>query len=168
MGAKIDGRRDGDHRAQGRRSIRAEFAGQLQHQVPTHGIAGQRDALESFALDEVAQHSSDIAGEPGVVEGGRKPLRAAAVAHVHANDISPSSPHLVGVADDVLRLRRAFEAMHQNHGWAIGTQRRRMPVALAEHMTCHLRVAGRRDFHQLRHRLRQSVGTRQKVAGDRL
>ena len=99
---------------------------------------------------------------------GESRLRVAAVAHVHANDVGPGAPHLVGVADHILRLRRTLQAMHQDHRRALCPHPRRMPVALAQHAACDLRFAGGRHLHQLRHRRRQSVCTRQEDACDRL
>ena len=99
---EVDGRRHSNHRAQFARRVGAQFPGQLQHQVPAHGVAHQRDALEPLAFEEETHDGADIAREPGVVERRRKLLRTAAVAHVHANDAGARVPQLVGITHDVL------------------------------------------------------------------
>ena len=46
---------------------------------------------------------------------------AAAVAHVHADDVAAGTPELVGVADDVLRVGGTFEAVDDDDCGAIGS-----------------------------------------------
>ena len=59
------------------------------------------------------------------------------------------APHLVGVADDVLRLRRAFEAVQHDDGEALGAHRLGLPVAVAEDLARDLIVGGGGDFDEL-------------------
>ena len=84
----------------------AEVAGEFEDEIAAHGVADERDGLEAVLSDEeVAHDGEDVAGEAGVIEGGGEVLGAAAVAHVHADDVAAGAPELVGVADDVLRVR---------------------------------------------------------------
>ena len=116
----------------------AQFAGEFEDEVSSHGIADQRDRLQPVPRDEVVHHGEHVAGEAGVVERRRKGLGAAAVAHVHADDVAARAPQLVGVADDVLRVRRTFETVHDDGGWPRCADLLRLPVALAENLACDL------------------------------
>ena len=82
-----------------------QFPGELQHEVAAHGVADQSDGLQRMSGDEVMHHVIDIGGHAGVIERGGEALRAAAVAHVHANDIAAGMPKLICIPDDVLRAR---------------------------------------------------------------
>ena len=154
------------------RSVLAEVTREFEHEVPAHRIADQRDAFETFTLEKVAHDGAHIAGEAGVIERRRKSrhliVAAAAVAHVHANDVGARTPELVRVANHVLRVRRAFQAMHHDRRWPLGAHLRRLPVALAQDLRRDLSVARGRDFDKHRHRRRQIVCTRQEVAEDGL
>ena len=68
----------------------------------------------------MAHDGVDIQGEAGVIEGGGEVLGVAAVAHVHADDVCTGTPELVGVADDVLGVGGAFEAVDDDGGGAGG------------------------------------------------
>ena len=60
-------------------------------------------------VEEEVHDAIDVVGEAGVVERRRERVsRAAAVAHVHADDVAAGAPELVGVADDVLRVARSL------------------------------------------------------------
>jgi hypothetical protein len=76
----------------------------------------------------------DVSRQAGVVERGRERFGAAAVAHVHAHDVAAGAPHLVGVADDVLRLRRALEPVQKDDVSRWIADRFGLPVAVAEHL----------------------------------
>ena len=86
--AEIDGWRDADDSLQLRRSGRPEFARELEDEIAAHGIADQRNGFEAVKRDEVTHDRADIGGETGVVESRCEGLRAAAVPHVHADDIA--------------------------------------------------------------------------------
>src|SRR5258707_515699 len=146
----------------------AEFAGQLEYQVPPHRIADQRHRSQAVPLDEKVHHHQHVVREARMVESGRKRLRAAAVPHIHADNVAARAPQLVRVADDILRLRRAFEPMHDDRGGPRCTNLLRLPVAVAEDLARNL-VCGRgRHLDQLCFRRRKAVDPRQIVAGDGL
>ena len=147
---------------------RAQFAGQLQDKVSAHRVADQRHRLQAVLRDEEVHHREHVVGEPGVVERRRKRLGAAAVAHVHADDVAARAPQLVRVADDILRVRRAFEPMHDDGRGPRRANLLRLPVAMAENLARDLVRGRRRDLDQLRFGCRQAVDARQIVAGDGL
>ena len=103
-GAEVERRRDADDGVELCEGVVVEFAGELEDEVAAHGVADERDGLKAVEADEEAHDGEDVAGEAGVVEGGGEVLGAAAVAHVHADDVGAGEPELVGVADDVLRV----------------------------------------------------------------
>jgi len=114
-GADVDDRRDADDAGELGWGGIAEFAGKLEDKVAAHGVADERDALEVFALEEELHDTLDVLREARVVERRRElcgfVLVAPAIPHVHADDVEACGPEFVGVADDVLRLRGAFEAV---------------------------------------------------------
>ena len=63
--------------------------------------------------------------------------------------LKPARPELVGVADDVLRLRGAFEAVEEEDGGALGAHSGGLPVALAENLAGDLRSARGTDLDKL-------------------
>ena len=63
--------------------------------------------------------------------------------------LQPGAPEFVGVADDVLRVRRAFEPVHDDGCGPRGADLRRLPVAVAENLARDLVSRGRRDLDQL-------------------
>lgn len=103
-----------------------------------------------------------------MVERRRKRFGAGAVAHIHADDIAAGLPELVGVADDVLRVGRAFEAMHDDGCGAGGANRFRLPMAVAEDLARDLMLGGWGDFDELRFGWREAVCTWKIVAEDGL
>jgi hypothetical protein len=107
-GRQIDGRADRGHGAQRRPA--APLPGQLQHQVAAHGVAHQRHPLQAEALRIVAHHRAHVAGKPGVVERGRQRIRAAAVAHVHADHVAAGIPGARGNALNVARVPTSPQA----------------------------------------------------------
>ena len=129
-GGQIDGRAD---RGDGdKRRPRAPFAGELEHQIAAHGVADQSHALEAEALGEVLHHGAHIGGAAGVIERGRERIGAAAVAHVHADDVHAGGPGARGDAPHVAGIGRALEAVHQNRREPRGAHRLRLPMAMAE------------------------------------
>ncbi len=146
----------------------AELAGELEHEIAAHRVADERDAAQAEAGGERAHDRGDIAREAGVVERGREGFGAAAVAHVHADDVEAGAPHLVGVADDVLRLRRAFEAVEDDDGEARGADLLGLPVAVAEDLAGDLVARGGGDFDELGGEGRQVVAAAEIVAEDGL
>jgi hypothetical protein len=122
-GLEIDRGRDADDATQLRRCVGAEVAGEFEHQVSAHRVANERDGLQLLRSQEEVQHAVDVPGQAGVVERRREALGAAAVAHVHADHVATGAPQLVGVADDVLRARRAFETVENDDRGSVGTLR---------------------------------------------
>jgi hypothetical protein len=103
-----------------------------------------------------------------VVEGGAEALGAAAVSHVHADDVAAGVPELGGVADDVLGVRGAFEAVEDEDGEARGPDFDGLPMTFAEDLAGDLATVGRVDFDELGDGLREGVGARKEVANDGL
>jgi hypothetical protein len=100
-----------------------------------------------------------------VVERGGELLGVAAVAHVHADDVGAGLPELVGVADDVLGLRGAFEPVDDDGGGAGGADLERLPVAVAEDLAVDLVLGGGGDFDEDGFGRREAVFAGQIVAG---
>jgi len=67
-----------------------------------------------------------------VIERGREGIAAAAVAHIHADDVHARGEGAHGDAPDVAGIGRALEAVHQHGGEPRGALRLRLPVAMAE------------------------------------
>ena len=82
--------------------------------------------------------------------------------------LQPARPELVGVADDVLRVRRAFEAVDDERGGALGAHRGGLPVALAEDLGGDLRAARGGNLDKLGDGRGQMILAREEVAGDGL
>ena len=164
-GCQIDCRGDADDGMKLWRCGGTEVAGELENEVAAHGVADEGYGLEVLGGDEVAEDMIDVGGEAGVVEGGGEARHvaaglaasvaaavaaAAAVAHVHADDVAAGEPELVGVADDVLGLGGAFEAVEDDRGGAGGTVREGLPITLAEDLGGDLRAVRGRDLDELR------------------
>ncbi len=124
--------------------------------------------MQLVAIGEEAEDGEHVAGEAGVVEGWGEVLGAAAVAHVHADDVAAGEPELVGVADDVLRVGGAFETVDDDGGRAGGAARDELPVAVAEDLAGHLIVGRGGDFDQLGFGWREVVFAGEIVAEDGL
>jgi len=88
-----------------------------------------------LGFEEEAHDVIDVGGHAGVIEGwgeaGHLVVFAAAVAHIHADDVAAGAPELVGVADDVLRVGGAFEAVDDDDGGVVGPLGQGLPVTLA-------------------------------------
>jgi len=118
--------------------------------------------------DEEVHYDEHIVGEAGVVKRRRKRLGAAAVAHIHADDVATSTPELVRIADHVLRVRRAFQSVHDDGGRSRRANLDRLPMTLAEHLACDLACSRGRDLDKLWLGWWQTIRTRQIVAGNSL
>ena len=132
-GGEINGRAHGGNG--GKRRQRAPLAGELEHEIATHGVSDQRNALEAEARGEVAHHGAHVSRAAGVIERGRERITAAAVAHVHADDVHARGESAHGDAPDVTGIGRALEAVHQHRGEPRSALRFRLPVAVTEDAT---------------------------------
>ena len=156
--SKIHRGRDANDGVELLRHSVAKFASKFEHEVSAHRVADQRDGLEAVLLDEEAHHHQHVTRQSRVIERRTQRFGAAAVAHVHADDVASALPQLVGVSNDVLRVRRAFEAMHDDRRGPRCTHLFRLPMAFAAHLACDLAIGRRRDLDELRLRGRQIVG----------
>ncbi len=150
---------DGDE-LRGRGAIATEFARELEDEIAAHRKAAERDVRQAVLLDERAHHRAHVARHPAVVERGAEPFGAAAVAHVHADDVHPRGPGFVRRPNDVLRFARAFESVDEDD--REGLLALRLPVAAAQHFDVRL------DAEQARLGCGQQVAARQQPARDRL
>ena len=132
-GCEICGWADADGREQPFRSRSAEFAGQLEHQIAAHGVSNHGYAAQAVGRCKMVQDRAHIRGQAGVVERWGPVFCAAAVAHVHANDVAAGSPGECRDSADVLRIGGAFEAVDEQDGQAVWTKVFRLPVAMAKH-----------------------------------
>src|ERR1700761_2737102 len=82
---------------------------------------------------QLARYLPNIAGQTGVIERRRPQLGAAAVAHVHANDIASGCPCERRDSAHISGIGRSFETMEKQDGQPFGAYRLRLPVAMAEH-----------------------------------
>ena len=161
-GGEIDGRADrGDGH---KRRPRAPLAGELEHQIAAHGVADERHALEAEALGEVAHHGAHVGRAAGVIERGRERFGAAAVAHVHADDVHAGGQGARGDALDVAGIGRALETVHQHRGEPRGALRLRLPMAMAENAA----GVGGIDFDGFGDGRQAKRGPGKKVADDGL
>ena len=130
-GRQIDGRA---HRGHGtERRIAAPFTGQLQHQVAAHRVARQRHSLQSKSMRIVAHHGAHVAGKSRMIKRGRQRIRAAAVAHVHADHVAAGRPGAGRNALNVAGVRRTLEPVDQHQRQPLGAPRIRLPMAVAQH-----------------------------------
>ena len=144
-GGEIDDRTDRGHCNE--RWTRAPLAGQFEHHVAAHGVANQRHALEAETLGEVANHRAHICGAAGVKERRRKRIGAAAVAHVHADDVHSRVPGSLRDALNVARVGGTIQPMHEHGREPRGPHRFRLPMAVAEDAASIRWV----DFHGFLH-----------------
>ncbi len=147
----------------------AQLARQLQDQIAAHGIADERDGAKAMTVDEEAQDGEDVAGQTGVVEGGGERLGAAAVAHVHANDVAAGSARVCwscrGRTASLDEPSRPWTMM------AVGRVARTvfgLPVAVAADLACDLSVSSRRYLDERGLSGRETVDARQEVSRDGL
>ena len=91
-------------------------------------------------------------------------IRAAAVAHIHADDIAAGIPGARGDALNVARVRRALKPVNQHHGQPAGAHRLRLPVAMAEHAA----AIGRVHLDRLRDSRQAEGGPGKKIPDNRL
>ena len=143
---------------------RAPLAGELENEIAAHGVADQRHALQAEALGEMAHHRAHVGGAAGVIERRSERLGAAAVAHVHADNVHAGSPGARGDAPHVARIGRAFEAVHEHRREPGGAHRFRLPMAMAEDAA----AIGGIDFDGFGDGGQMKRGTREKVANDGL
>lgn len=167
-GAEVSGGRDSDDGLELWRGLAAELAGELEDEVSAHGVADEGDGLQVVEGGEVIQYGEDVVGEAGVIEGGGEVFGSAAVAHVHADGVGSGEPELVGVADDVLGVGGAFEAVKQDGGGPFGADLQGLPVAVAEDLAADLVVGRGGDLDQDGLWRRELVLARKVVAEDGL
>src|ERR1700727_1244283 len=86
---------DSDYAAKLRWCVAIKLSRQLKDEVAAHRVAEQGNGLEAIQVDEMAHHDKDITRETRVVEGRGKGFGAAAVAHIHADDVAATLPELV-------------------------------------------------------------------------
>ena len=86
-GSQVDSRTNRGNPNQ--RRIASPLPGQLEHQVPSHGIADQGYALQAETRRIMPHYRAHIAREAGVVERGSQRVGTAAVAHVHPHHVHP-------------------------------------------------------------------------------
>jgi len=144
-GGEIDDRTDRGHCNE--RWTRAPLAGQFEHHVAAHGVANQRHALEAETLGEVANHRAHIGGAAGVKERRRKRIGAAAIAHVHADDVHARVPGSLRDATNVARVGGTVEPVYKDGRQPRGPHRFRLPMAVAEDAASIRWV----DFHGFLH-----------------
>ena len=131
-GGEIDRRADSGDGGKRPAAAGAPLAGELEHEIAAHGVADQRHALEAEARGEVAHHGAHVSRAAGVIERGREGIAAAAVAHIHADDVHARGEGARGNALHVPGIGRALEAVHQHRSEPRSALRLRLPVAVAE------------------------------------
>ena len=128
--------------------------------------------MQALGGEEESQHVIDVRRQAGVIERGRKGCHllvvAAAVAHVHADDVASGAPQLVGVAQDVLGMRGTLKPMEQDRRWLRRAYCGRLPVALAEDLAGDLASVRWRHLYELVYRRREMMAARKGVAEDGL
>ena len=140
-GREINGRA---HRGdRGKRWQRAPLAGELEHEISAHGIADQRNAREAEARREVAHHGTHVGRATRVIERRREGIAAAAVAHIHADNVHARGESARGYALHVAGIGRALEAVHQHRSEPRSAFSIGQPVAVAEDAA----TIGGIDFH---------------------
>ena len=159
---EIDGRANGGDG--GKRRQRAPLTGELEHEIAAHGVADQRHAFKTEARGEVADHRAHVGRAAGVIQRGRERIGAAAVAHVHADDVHARGESAHGDAPHVAGIGRAFEAVHQHRGETRSALRFRLPMAMAENAA----GVGGIDFDGFSDSGQAKRGTGKKVADDGL
>ena len=112
-----------------------------------------------------------------MIKGRREVVGAAAVAHVHADNVAPCGPGAGTDAEDVAGVRRALEAVDQDQGETTGSDRLRLPMAVAEYaariggvdfdcFSCRGEAQGRAGIEVADDGLQMAAG--QAAAGDEL
>jgi hypothetical protein len=130
-GVEVDGGRDGGHALERGRRPGPVVAGEPQDHVAAHREPGEEDLRQPLAPGQLFEDdAADVLRHPAVVERGGEVLGAAAVAHVHADDVEAAAVSLLRRAEHVERVGRAFEPVQQEQG-----RRRpalRLPAAFEE------------------------------------
>lgn len=158
-GGEVD---DGADRGDGgEQGIAAPLAGELENKVAAHGIADKGDAVQAEAGSIVDQNRAHIARETGVIQSGRESLSAAAVAHVHADDVAACGKGTDSYGANVTRVRRTLQTVNQDDGETRGADRFGLPVA----MTQYTAAVGRIHLDRVGNG-RQAKGGTGKVVGN--
>src|SRR5947209_19111847 len=99
-----------------------------------------------------------------MVKRRTKPLCTAAVTHIHADDVTSALPKLIGVANDILRVRGAFETVHDDGRRSRRTDIRRLPMTIASHLARDLVLSRWRYLYELNFRRRKRIHACKEVA----
>jgi Na+/H+-dicarboxylate symporter len=117
--------------------IIAVFAGKLEGEVATEGVARNGDLSNTIDLRQFFDHMPGICGQSRVKEARRQVFRVAAIALIEPDDVQAMSKGLGGQAAYVMGLAGSVEAVQ-------GDERRTVPpFALPMTMREHARI--RRD-----------------------
>src|SRR5438445_11905386 len=100
-----------------------------------------------------------------MIERRRKPLRAAAVAHVHADHVHAALPGFAAGADHVFRFAGTFEPMHDDDGervllFLVFSVSGGLPMAVAQDLRAFLRM----NLEDALFCLRQCAQPRQEIS----
>jgi len=97
--------RDTDDGFELRRRSGAVFAEELENEIATHGVADEDDGFDLVVVEDAGYDFADVCRAARVIDRGREMVRAAATAHVHADDVAAGGERTGRIADDVLRTR---------------------------------------------------------------
>src|SRR5581483_11784355 len=78
-----------------RRNGGSEFAGHLRDEVAAHRIAREENPLEAVPVSKLFENRAVVAAHARVVERGRQPLGAAAIALIEPHDVKAAPQGLL-------------------------------------------------------------------------
>ena len=149
-GGEIKRGTDGADAAKLRRGSVAQFAGHLQDEIAAHGVAGEEDLRQRVLLDELEENGAEVGAQAGIVERGREPFGAAAIALVDAEHAEAGGESGGRQAAHVAGFAGAFEAMHGDQSG--GLARIALPMAARQQARSGF------DFEEAVARVRQRRG----------
>ena len=103
----------------------------LSARLPAERIASHGHGVETFGVDQFAQHEHRVVDEAGVIEPAREVLGAPAVALVQPHHVPAGRPRFVGHATHVVRLARSFEPVQQEERGSCRAAA--LPMTMREH-----------------------------------
>ena len=131
-GGEIERGTDSADAAKLRRGGVAKFTGHLQDEIAAHGVAGEEDLRQRVLLDELEENGAEVGAQAGIVERGREPFGAAAIALVDAQHAEAGGEGGGRQAAHVAGFAGALEAVHNDQSGEVA--RLALPMAARQQL----------------------------------